>query len=99
MLINTSHNRHRYQRIADVSGDSRRVWAAVKDLLHGEATSDEGRPEENAAFCNNVAAFFVNKVRNIRTAIAAKLAGRVITPLSSHVGADCRSLGRSHRWK
>ena len=68
-----------------MSGDSRRVWAAVKDLLHGESTCDVGKPDANAAYCRTLAAFFVNKVRNIRSVIATTLAGRNPTPLSSDV--------------
>jgi len=87
-LINTSRNQHRYQRIMESNGDSRRVWSAVKDLLHGEVTSDGGTTEENAAFCTSLASFFINKVRNIKTNIAASLNGRLITPLSSDVACD-----------
>ena len=68
-----------------MSGDSRRIWAAVKDLLHGESTCDVGKPDANAAYCRTLAAFFVNKVRNIRSVIATTLAGRNPTPLSSDV--------------
>jgi hypothetical protein len=39
-LTNSSRNQHRYQRIFYLKGDSRRVWSAVKDLLHGEAVCD-----------------------------------------------------------
>jgi hypothetical protein len=85
-LINTSRNQHRYQRISEQQGDSRRVWAAVKDLLHGEITLGDGNPEKNAAFCNTLATFFIiNKVRNIKVAITASLTGRISEPLSSDV--------------
>lgn len=89
-LINASRNQHRYQHIMELNGDSRRTWSAVKVLLHGEKASTDGKPEENAAFCDTLASFFVNKVRNIKSTIAATLADRRAAPLSSDV--PCRAL-------
>lgn len=83
-LINQSRNRHRYQRVAEAGRSSRRVWSAVKDLLY---TSDRGADtpstDNDATFCSVMAAFFTNKVRNIKSAISLKLDGQRFDPLSS----------------
>src|SRR5208282_749468 len=50
-LINTSRNRHRYERIAQVKGDSHRVWSAVKDLLNGEHSQVRPTQNDNDTFC------------------------------------------------
>ena len=89
-LINGSRNQHRYQHIAELKGDSRRTWSAVKRLLHGESSQCGGKQEDNVAFCNTLAAFFINKVRNIRSAITVALSGQCVEPLSSDV--PCLSL-------
>ena len=81
-LIDASRNRHRYERIMEASsdGDSRRVWSAVKELLHGESGPNNGQPDEDAAFSTLLATFFVNKVRNIKSLTAAKIANCVPVP-------------------
>ena len=65
----------------EVSGDSRRVWSAVKELLHGESGPSNGKADEDAAFSTTLATFFVNKVRNIKSAITAKIAACTPVPL------------------
>ena len=62
----------------------------VKKLLRGEAVNADGEPAENAEFCNTIATFFINKVRNIRSEIAVALSGQRVKPLSSDV--LCRRL-------
>ena len=81
-LINASRNRHRYQHIVELKGDSRRTYSAVKKLLHGEAVNADGEPAESAEFCNTIATLFINKERHIRSAIAVALSGQrvVSTP-------------------
>jgi len=69
----------------ETKGDSRRMWSAVKELLHGETASDNGNKDENAAFSNSLQSFFINKVNNIKSAIVATLAGIDPEPLSSDV--------------
>ena len=89
-LISVSRNRHRYQHIVKLKGDSHRTWSAVKKLLHGEAVNADGETAENAEFSNTIATFFVNKVRHFRSAFAVVLPGQRVEPLSSNV--PCRRL-------
>jgi hypothetical protein len=89
-LINASRNQHRYQHIVELKGDARRTWSAVKMLLHGEAVQSDGKQADHAVFCNTLATFFVNKVRNIRSAITVALSGQCVEPLSSDL--PCRRL-------
>jgi len=83
-LINSSRNRHRYQRVVEAGNNSRRVWSAVKDLLYINQHDPITEPtEEDSVFCSTLATFFVNKVCNIKTAISSSLAGQKFDPLSS----------------
>ena len=49
-----------------------------------------GEPSENVKFCNTIATFFINRVRNIGSAIAVALSGQRAETLSSDV--PCRRL-------
>jgi Reverse transcriptase (RNA-dependent DNA polymerase) len=83
LLINSSRNKHRYQRIKDAGRDSRRVWGAVKDLLYTDHQDPRTTLPDIDSFCSLLAEFFVNKVRNIKDAIASKLLGQQLDPLES----------------
>jgi hypothetical protein len=84
VLINKSRSRHQYQHIVDAGSNPRRVWSAVKDLLYINQHDPITAPtDEDTAFCSTLAAFFVNKVRNIKAAILLSLAGQKFDPLSS----------------
>jgi len=86
----------------ELNGDPRRTWSAVKVLLHGESAQNYGKPAENAAFCNTLSTFFVNKVRNIKSTIASVLTqdlstcGATIVGCAMSTPADyvCPSHGR-----
>jgi len=83
-LINSSRNRYRCQRVVEAGKDTRRVWSAVKNLLctnHRDTTT--ASTEADSSFCSALAAFFVNKVRNIKSAISSALADQQFDPLSS----------------
>jgi hypothetical protein len=83
-LINASRNRFRYQRVLEAGKDRRRVWSAVKDLLctnHHEIVTSS--TDSDVSFCYTLAAFFVNKVRNIKIAISLALKYQQFSPLSS----------------
>ena len=41
-LINASRNKFQCQRVVDVSGNPRRMWSAVKDLLHTDHSRGDG---------------------------------------------------------
>jgi len=80
-LINSSRNRHRYQRVVEAGNNSRRVWSAVKDLLYINQHDPITKPTEvDSVFCSTLAKFFVNKVCNIKTAISSSLAGQKFDP-------------------
>ena len=83
LLINSSRNKRRYQRITDAGRDSRRVWGAVKDLLYTDYQDARTTPVDIDTFCSLLAEFFVNKVRNIKSAIASTLSGQQFDPLES----------------
>jgi len=84
VLINKSRSRHQYKHIVDAGSNPRRVWSAVKDLLYINQHDPITAPtDEDTAFCKTLAAFFVNKVRNIKAAISLSLAGQKFDPLSS----------------
>ena len=86
-LINGSRSHHQCQQIVDAGQDSRRVWSAVRNLLHSGRSSDSSTSDNvvDDAFCSSLAMFFTNKVHNIKTAIMSALAGNAPDPLSADV--------------
>jgi hypothetical protein len=100
-LINASRNKHRYQRVVDAGNNSRRVWSAVKDLLHNDRRPGDksGTTKDDTVFCTSMASFFIEKVKRIKSAISSALDGRCSDPLASdvpHVG-PCMVSYRSTR--
>jgi len=82
VLIYSSMNRHRYQRIAEAPKDSRRIWSAVIDLLHVDNHEASNQSvHKDSTFCSSLAVFFVNKVWNIKSAITLVLAGGSLLPV------------------
>ena len=74
LLINASRNQHHCDRIAAAGTNARRVWTAVKELLHVERDGQRVRSAaDDATFSSTFAAFFTDKVRNIRHKITSSL--------------------------
>jgi Reverse transcriptase (RNA-dependent DNA polymerase)/Endonuclease-reverse transcriptase len=93
-LINASRNQHRYERVIAAGRDPRRVWTAVKNLLHvNRGTQCVRSADTNAAFSSTLAAFFVNKVRDIRLNIMSVLVNSDPDPLAydGHHEGSCLS--------
>ena len=74
-LINESRNKDRCVRVKAAAGNSRRVWAECKDLLHSSAPTDLKTENECRLFSQVLATHFINKVQNIKTAICTALHG------------------------
>ena len=90
-MINESRNKDRCDRVKAAAGNSRRVWAECKDLLHSSAPTDLKTDKECRLFSQVLATHFINKVQNIKTAICTALRGAEPDPLMSdtlHFGAQ-----------
>ena len=83
-LINASRNQHRCHQISEATGNHRRVWSAVNNLLHGDRGAvDELQNKNQAAFVQTLANYFINKVRNIQVSITTALGGCTPAPMNA----------------
>ena len=77
--INASR-RHQYvEKIRSSGSDSRKRWSAIRDVLHSSGTVDVQAGDRT--LCETFAAFFTNKIRSVKAAIAARLTGCEIDAL------------------
>ena len=90
-LINESRNQHRCKRVTDVVGNPRRMWSEVKNLLHRAAPAVQKSTAECQSFSEQLADFFINKVRDIKLRIAVVFGDDLPDPMKhdpSQVGPD-----------
>jgi len=69
--------------LINLSRNKRRVWGAVKDLLHTSNQDARTTRVDIYTFCSLLAEFFVNKVQNIKSAISSTMSGPQFDPLES----------------
>jgi len=71
------------ERINAAGADSRKRWSAMRDVLHLTESSDIRSKDECQKLSDEFAAYFINKIQQIKTTIKSRLAGRVSDPLQS----------------
>ena len=94
-LINKARQAYFSDRIANLSVDPRKRWAAVKELLHTSDKDKTGTDAENRATCDLINAFFADKLRSITESLRSKLVGVAIDPFAHdlcHQGSLLTSL-------
>ena len=78
-IIIASRCRNYTEKIQAAGSDVRGRWSAIRDVLHSS-----GSVEVNLGgqiLCDSFSSFFTNKIRSVKAAITAKLAGSTIDPL------------------
>ena len=76
----TASRRNQYaEKIRSSGSDSRKRWSAIRDVLHSSGTVDVQAGDRT--LCETFAAFFTNKIRSVKAAIAARLTGCEIDAL------------------
>ena len=68
-LIIDSRQQFYKERISAAGQNTRRRWAAIRDVLHLTNTVDTRSPSECQTLCNKFALYFVDKIQKIKTAI------------------------------
>jgi len=71
------------ERISAACDNPRKRWTAIRDVLHLSDAADIRSPQECKTLCDNFAAYFVDKIRKIKTAIRTQLANSHADPLQS----------------
>ena len=71
------------ERINAAGADSRKRRSAMRDVLHLTESSDIRSNGECQKLYNEFAAYFINKIQQIKTTINSRLTGRVADPLQS----------------
>ena len=91
-LINKARQAYFSDRIANLSVDPRKRWAAVKELLHMSDKDKTRTDAENRATCDLITAFFTDKLGRITESLRSKLVGVAIDPFVTKVrcGRHCR---------
>ena len=72
-IIVESRRDHYTTKIRDASGDPRRCWSEIRNTLHSPEPRIVRSPDESKKLSNDFAAFFLDKVRNIKTAIKQRI--------------------------
>ena len=79
--IIASRCRHYTEKIQAAGSNTRERWSAIRNLLHSSGSTDANLGGRHQ--CDLFMNYFVNKIRSVKAAIAAKLAGVNINALRS----------------
>ena len=67
----------------ECAADSKQKWNTVKKLLHPGSCNAAAAPDDpGESFANTVAKYFLDKISDLKVAIAGRLGGRSANPLS-----------------
>jgi len=84
-LINESRSDYFASRMDELVSDTKRRWAAVKELLREDDRQPDRTAEESKSFCLAASSFFTSKLDRIKKSIGAQLAGSSYDPTAFDV--------------